>query len=282
MMMRFLTPLLCLGLIASLVLPGTTNAQVKLRDVVDIEGVRTNDLVGYGIVVGLNGTGDSVRNAPFTEDSLTNMLERLGMNVQGEEIRPNNVAAVFVTASLPAFARTGSTLDVSVSSIGDASSLEGGTLILTPLRAGNNEVYAVAQGTVLVSGLNVEADGARNTVGTPTTGAVPNGAIVEQEVAFNFNDQNTITLALRTPDFTTAARVEQIINAALGAPIAYMRDPGSIELNIASTNGSPARTLAAIENLEIKVETPARIVICLLYTSPSPRDRTRSRMPSSA
>lgn len=260
-MIRFFTPLLCLCLMASPIVSVEANAQAKLRDVLDIEGVRTNDLVGYGIVVGLNGTGDSVRNAPFTEDSLTNMLERLGMNVQGEEIRPNNVAAVLVTASLPAFARSGSTIDVSVASIGDASSLEGGTLILTPLRAANNEVYAVAQGSVMVSGLNVEAEGARNTVGTPTSGAVPNGAIVEQEVAFDFNAQDTITLALHTPDFTTAARVEQTINAALGSPVAYMRDPGSIELNISGTNGSPARILAAIENLQVRVETPARIVI---------------------
>ncbi len=240
---------------------GVSDAQTKLRDVLDIEGVRSNDLVGYGIVVGLNGTGDSVRNSPFTEDSLSHMLERLGVNVQGEEIKPNNVASVMVTASLPPFARTGSNIDVSVASIGDAGSLEGGTLILTPLRGADNQVYAVAQGSVMVSGLNVEADGARDTVGTPTTGSVPSGAIVEQEIAFDFNSQDTITLALHTPDFTTAARVETTINSALGQPLAYMRDPGSIELNLSGAGGSPARVLAAIENLPIKVETPARIVI---------------------
>ena len=239
----------------------SSDAQTKLRDVLDIEGVRSNDLVGYGIVVGLNGTGDSVRNAPFTEDSLSHMLERLGVNVQGEDIKPNNVASVMVTASLPPFARTGSNIDVSVASIGDAGSIEGGTLILTPLRGADNQVYAVAQGSVMVSGLNVEADGARDTVGTPTTGSIPSGAIVEQEIAFDFNSQDTITLALHTPDFTTAARVENTINTALGQPLAYMRDPGSIELNLASAGGSPARVLAAIENLPIKVEIPARIVI---------------------
>lgn len=259
--MRFLTPLLSIGFLASAIFVPYADAQTKLRDVLDIEGVRTNDLVGYGIVVGLNGTGDSVRNSPFTEDSLTNLLERLGMNVQGEEIRPNNVAAVLVTASLPAFARNGSNIDISVASVGDAGSLEGGTLIMTPLRGADNEVYAVAQGSVMVSGLNVEADGARDTVGTPTTGAIPNGAIVEREIAFDFNSQDTITLALHTPDFTTAARVEETINTALGRPLAYMRDPGSIELNMAGSGGSPARILAAIENLPIKVETPARIVI---------------------
>ncbi|MCR9270643.1 MAG: flagellar basal body P-ring protein FlgI [Hyphomonadaceae bacterium] len=259
--MRLLTKILCIGIALTLTALPVVEAQTKLRDVLDIEGVRTNDLVGYGIVVGLNGTGDSVRNAPFTEDSLSHMLERLGVNVQGEEIRPNNVAAVLVTASLPAFARNGSAIDVSVASIGDAQSLEGGTLILTPLRGADNEVYAVAQGSVMVSGINVEAPGARDTVGTPTTGAIPDGALVEREIQFDFNSQDSVTLALRTPDFTTAARVEDTINTALGGPVAFMRDPGSIELNMASMSGSPARVLAAIENLPIKVETPARIVI---------------------
>ena len=260
-MIRILISALCFALTVPALVGLTADAQTKLRDVLDIEGVRTNDLVGYGIVVGLNGTGDSVRNAPFTEDSLSHMLERLGVNVQGEEIRPNNVAAVLVTASLPAFSRNGSSIDVSVASIGDAGSLEGGTLVLTPLRGADNQVYAVAQGSVMVSGVNVEAQGARDTVGTPTTGAIPSGAIVEREIAFDFNAQESITLALHTPDFTTAARVEDTINAALGQPVAYVRDPGSIELNLAGTGGSPARVLAAIENLPVKVETPARIVI---------------------
>ena len=259
--MRFFSALLLFGLVLSAPVWPASEAQTKLRDILDIEGVRTNDLVGYGIVVGLNGSGDSVRNSPFTEDSLSHMLERLGVNVQGEEIKPDNVAAVLVTASLPAFSRSGSNIDVSVASIGDADSLAGGTLILTPLRGADNQVYAVAQGSVMVSGVNVEAAGARNTVGTPTTGAIPDGAIVEREIAFDFNAQDTITLALRTPDFSTAARVEDAINLAVGRPVAYMRDPGSIELDIASAGGSAARVLAAIENLPIEVDTPARIVI---------------------
>lgn len=259
--MRFISTFISLGIILALAVAPVAQSQTKLRDILDIEGVRSNDLVGYGIVVGLNGSGDSVRNAPYTEDSLSHMLERLGVNVQGEDIRPNNVAAVLVTAKLPAFARSGSSIDVSVASIGDASSISGGTLVLTPLRGADNEVYAVAQGSVMVSGVNVEAPGARDTVGTPTTGAIPDGASVEREIEFDFNAQDSVTLALRTPDFTTAARVEDTINTALGRPLALMRDPGSIELNMTNAGGSPARILAAIENLPVKVETPARIVI---------------------
>ncbi|MBU4568361.1 MAG: flagellar basal body P-ring protein FlgI, partial [Alphaproteobacteria bacterium] len=199
-----------LGLTSLLWAPAA-HAQARIRDIVNVEGVRQNDLVGYGIVVGLNGTGDSVRNSPFTEDSLTHMLERLGVNVQGEEIKPKNVAAVLVTASLPAFARNGSSIDVSVSSIGDASSLEGGTLILTPLKGADNEVYAVAQGSIIVSGIDVKAQAARETRGTPTGGSVPNGARIEREVNFEFNQRDSIVLALRNPDFTTAARIEDTI-----------------------------------------------------------------------
>lgn len=257
-----LLPALCIhALVVAAWLPAPCVAETRIRDVVDIEGVRQNDLVGYGIVVGLNGSGDSVRNAPFTEDTLTNMLERLGVNVQGEAIKPNNVAAVLVTATLPSFARNGSTIDIAVSSIGDADSLEGGTLILTPLKGADNEVYAVAQGSVIVSGLDVKAQGARETRGTPTTGAIPDGARVEQEIAYDFNQRDSIVLALHSPDFTTAARIEDTINAAIGAPIATMRDPGTIDLDLHAVALSPARTLANIENLPVTVSSPARIVI---------------------
>ncbi|MEO9968473.1 MAG: flagellar basal body P-ring protein FlgI [Hyphomonadaceae bacterium] len=244
-----------------LIAPPPAASQSRIRDIVDIEGVRQNDLVGYGIVVGLNGTGDSVRNSPFTEDTLSQMLERLGVNVQGEDIRPDNVAAVYVTATLPAFARAGSTIDIAVSSIGDATNLEGGTLILTPLKAADNAVYAVAQGAVLVSGIDVQAQGARETRGTPTNGAIPDGAIVEREIGYDFNQHETISLALRNPDFTTAARIEDTINASLGQAIAVMRDPGTIDLDLRGLSASPARALAEIENLSVSVATPARIVI---------------------
>ncbi|MGB3627653.1 MAG: flagellar basal body P-ring protein FlgI, partial [Henriciella sp.] len=159
-MKHFVWLLALAGLTLSALPAPPADAQARIRDIVDVEGVRQNDLIGYGIVVGLNGTGDTVRNSPFTEDSLTYMLERLGVNVQGEDIKPDNVAAVLVTATLPSFARNGSSVDVSVSSIGDAESLEGGTLILTPLKGADNEVYAVAQGSIVVSGLDVQAQGA--------------------------------------------------------------------------------------------------------------------------
>ena len=246
---------------ASALLACTATAQTRIRDIVDIEGVRENDLVGYGIVVGLNGTGDTMKNSPFTEDSISYMLERLGVNVQGEEIKPKNVAAVLVTATLPSFARSGSGIDVTVASIGDAKSLEGGTLILTPLKGADNEIYAVAQGAIIVSGIDVQAQGARETRGTPTTGAVPNGARVERELNYDFNQLSQLTLALRSPDFTTAARIEDAINGQMGQPIAAMRDPGTVELNLASLQQSPARVLASIENLTVPVDTPARIVI---------------------
>lgn len=250
---------LVLAAMSSLV--GPAAGETRIRDVVDVEGVRQNDLVGYGIVVGLNGSGDSVRNSPYTEDSLSHILERLGINVQGEEIKPRNVAAVLVTATLPAFARNGSTIDVSVASIGDAESLEGGTLILTPLKGADNQVYAVAQGSIIVSGLDVQGEAARATRGTPTTGAVPSGGRVEREIDFAFNDRDNVVLALRDPDFTTAARIEDTINGAVGRPVAEMRDSGTIDVFLSEMAGSPSRILAQIENLPVSVATKARIVI---------------------
>lgn len=259
-MKRLLLLLACAALLPFST-PAPSEAQTRIRDVVDVEGVRKNDLIGYGIVVGLNGTGDTVRNSPYTEDSLTYMLERLGVNVQGEDIKPDNVAAVLVTATLPSFARNGSSVDVSVSSIGDAESLEGGTLILTPLKGADGEVYAVAQGTIIVSGIDVQAAGARERRGTPTAGAIPNGARVEREIGYEFNQRDSLVLALRDPDFTTAARIEDTINAAMGSPVAYMRDPGTVNLDLRTLNGSPSRILANIENLPVEVAIPARIVI---------------------
>ena len=200
----------------ALIMFGSAQAAPRLKDLVDFEGVRGNDLVGYGLVVGLNGTGDGIRNSPFTEEALSTLLERLGVNVQGEQFRPKNVAAVVVTATLPPFARTGSQIDVTVSAIGDADNLIGGTLIMTPLNAADGQIYAVAQGPILAGGINAEGDGAATQIGVPTSGTVPNGARVELEVPFQLNSLNRIHIALREPDFTTASRVATSINSALG------------------------------------------------------------------
>ncbi|MEL6322922.1 MAG: flagellar basal body P-ring protein FlgI, partial [Pseudomonadota bacterium] len=179
----------------------------------------------------------------------------------GEQISPENVAAVLVTASLPPFARQGSAIDVSVASIGDSESLEGGTLILTPLKGADNEVYAVAQGSIRVSGLDVQALGARASIGSPTTGSVPKGARVERELMVDFNGRDALKLALRNPDFTTAARIEDTINASFGSMVANMRDAGTIDLDLKGVQGSTSRFIAEIENLPVDVTVPARIVI---------------------
>jgi len=174
-------------------------AEVRLKDLIEVEGVRGNDLVGYGLVVGLNGTGDGVRNSPYTEEALASLLERLGVNVQGEDFRPKNVAAVLVTATLPPFARAGMQIDVTVSAIGDAKSLMGGTLIMTPLNAADGQIYAVAQGPILVSGFSASGDGGTTTEGVPTAGTVPNGARIERELPFDFGRMKTVKLSLRSP-----------------------------------------------------------------------------------
>lgn len=237
------------------------NAAVKIKDIVDVEGVRANDLVGYGLVIGLNGTGDTIRNSPYTEEALSNLLERLGVNIQGSDFRPNNVAAVLVTGSLPPFARTGSRIDINVSSIGDAKSLAGGTLVMTPLNAADGQVYAVAQGNMLVSGFQAEGEGASVTEGVPTSGTIPNGARVEREINFNFQNMSRIRLALRAPDFTTAHRIESKINNSVGSKIASLMDSGTVELDLRRTTLSPARLMGEIENIELKPAQKARVVI---------------------
>ncbi len=242
-------------------LPGSATP-VRLKDLVQFDGVRSNELLGYGLVVGLNGTGDGLRNSPFTEEIMTSILERLGVNVTGEQFRPRNVAAVLVTASLPPFARAGSPIDVTVSAIGDASSLLGGTLIMTPLNAADGEIYAVAQGTIIAGGVSVEGAAARITQGVPTAGVIPAGATVEREVAFDFSTLTTVRLALRTPDFTTAGRIEAAVNGAFGRQVAIMLDAGTVQIDIAATRAaSPAHALGQIENITVEPELPARVVV---------------------
>ncbi len=244
-----------------LMLPGTAQANVKIKDIVDIEGVRGNDLVGYGLVIGLDGSGDTIRNSPYTEEALSNLLERLGVNIQGSDFRPNNVAAVLVTASLRPFARVGSRIDVNVSSIGDAKSLAGGTLVMTPLNAADGEVYALAQGSVLVSGFQAEGDGASITEGVPTSGAIPNGARIEREINFDFQNMQNIRLALRAPDFTTAERIEGKINAGLGGPHARLLDAGTVELDLSRLAQSPAHIISKVENYTLTPAQKARVVV---------------------
>ena len=237
-------------------------SSVRIKDVVEFDGVRGNDLIGYGLVVGLNGTGDGLRNSPFTEEIISNVLERLGVNVTGEQFRPKNVAAVLVTASLPPFARAGARIDVTVSAIGDANSLLGGTLIMTPLNAADGQIYAVAQGTIIAGGASVEGDGAAVVQGVPTSGGIPAGARVEREVAFDLSSLETVRLALREPDFTTAERIERAINSAVGRRAARMTDAGTVEVDIQQTGArSTAHALSRIENIMIAPQRKARVVV---------------------
>jgi len=235
---------------------------IRIKDLVEFDGVRGNDLVGYGLVVGLNGTGDGIRNAPFTEEIMSNLLERLGVNITGEQFRPKNVAAVFATATLPPFSRAGSQIDVTVSAIGDAKSLLGGTLIMTPLNAADGQIYAVAQGTVISGGASAEGEGARVVQGVPTAGVIPSGARVEREVDFAFGSLSTLRLALRTPDFTTAGRIESAINQAFGAPVSVMLDAGTVQLDIAATRmSSAAHAIGRVENILVEPQLRARVVV---------------------
>ena len=237
-------------------------ADIRIKDLVEFDGVRGNDLVGYGLVVGLPGTGDGIRNAPFTEDALSNLLERLGVNVTGEQFRPKNIAAVIVTAELPAFARSGGRIDVSVSAIGDASSLRGGTLIMTPLNAADGQIYAVAQGAVIAGGVVAEGDAARVTRGVPTGGVIPDGARVEQEVNFALSEIRELRLALRDPDFTTASRIARAINAKLRVQVARMQDSGTVVIDAGYLVGpGAAETIATIENLRVEKDQKARVVV---------------------
>ena len=256
---RAFRALLALALVCASIAPAA--AAPRIKDLVEIEGVRGNDLVGYGLVIGLNGTGDGIRNAPFTEEALANLLERLGVNVSGEAFRPKNVAAVIITATLPPFARTGGRIDITVSAIGDAKSLLGGTLVMTPLNAADGEIYAVAQGPIIAGGVSAGGEAASEQIGVPTSGAIPGGARVEREIDFVFGDMPRIRLALREPDFTTAARIEAAINAALGKPVALMGDAGTVALDLGVAGETPARLISLIENIAVAPASKARVVV---------------------
>jgi flagellar P-ring protein precursor FlgI len=238
-------------------------AASRIKDLVDIEGVRENQLVGYGLVVGLNGSGDTLNASPVTRQSLTAMLERLGINTRGAQLRTKNVAAVMVTANLPPFSTQGTRIDVTVSALGDATSLQGGTLLVTPLLGADGEVYSVAQGSVAVIGFNAEGDAAKIVRGVPTTGRISNGGLVERELDFALGQRQTLRLALRNADLTTARRIATAINEYLGTPSAEVVDPATVGLAMPARKdgGGIVRLLTDIEQIRVEPDQPAKVVI---------------------
>ncbi len=259
MMLRGLV--LALALIAA-AFPAAAASRIK--DVAELQASRDNQLVGYGLVIGLNGSGDSLRNAPFTEQSIRAMLQNLGIATEGGRARAKNVAAVIVTANLPPFVQSGARIDATVSSLGDATSLAGGTLVMTPLRAADGDIYAVAQGPVVVSGFSAEGQAETLTQGVPTAGRVPNGAIIERHVAASFDEMLMLTLQLRNPDFSTAVRITDTINAytdrRFGARLAAEQDSRTVVIR-KPKGVSAARFYAELENLMVEADAPARVVV---------------------
>lgn len=256
-----LTLLLAAALIAA-GLPSAAQASSRIKDIVDVEGIRDNMLVGYGLVVGLNGTGDTLRNAPFTQQSLIGMLERLGVNTRGTTLKTANVAAVMVSANLPAFAAQGTHIDVTVSALGDATDLQGGVLLVTPLMGADGQVYAVAQGSLATGGFSAKGEGASVTRGVPTNGRIANGAIVERELDFQLSDLRSLRLSLRNPDLTTAQRVATAINAFIGTRTATADNPTTVQLTVPPAyRGGVVALLTDIEQLRVQPDLAARVVI---------------------
>ena len=235
----------------------------RIKDLATVAGVRGNQLVGYGLVVGLNGTGDQTTQAPFTTQSLISMLQRLGVTIPpGTNLQLKNVAAVAIHTSLPPFAKVGQTIDITVSSIANAKSLRGGTLLVSPLKALDGQVYAIAQGNLAVGGLDVSgADGSSITVNVPSVGRIPNGATVEREVTTVIGDADMLTLNLRQPDFTTSTRLAETINGLLGAGTAQARDPISVQVRAPASQADRISLISTLENLELTPGTAAARVI---------------------
>jgi flagellar P-ring protein precursor FlgI len=234
---------------------------VRLKDISSISGMRDNELVGYGLVVGLSGTGDGT-NSNFTITSMRNMLDKMGVEVNADNLRPKNVAAVMVTAKMPVTARPGSPLDVTVSSIGDSKSLLGGMLLITPLKGLDGKVYAVAQGSLTLGGYTVSGNAATAQQNIATVGRIPSGAIVEREVPFRFNEQTSLTLNLSVQDFGTAMQVVNRINASLGGPFASARDASTVHLEVPQKyQGNMVPLMASLENLDISPDSKARVVV---------------------
>ncbi|QFT31265.1 Flagellar P-ring protein precursor [Labrenzia sp. THAF82] len=238
------------------------SAASRIKDIADFEGIRENQLIGYGLVVGLNGTGDSLNNAPFTQQSLQAMLERLGVNTRNVDLNTDTVAAVMVTANLPPFATQGTRIDVNVSALGDSESLQGGTLLVTPLVGADGEVYAIAQGSVAIGGFSAQADAASVVRGVPTSGRIANGGLVERELEFRLASLTTLRLALRNPDLTTARRIALSINELIGMPTAEPLDPSTVRLDLPRQyDGNIVDLLTDIEQLIVEPDLAARIVI---------------------
>lgn len=254
--------ILMIGQVLSIMAAASANATTRIKDIVAVEGVRDNMLVGYGLVVGLDGTGDRLKNSAFTGQSLAAFLERLGVNTRDTELKTRNVAAVTVTATLPPFSRQGSRIDVNVSAMGDAQSLQGGTLLATPLYAADGQVYAVAQGALAVGGFAAGGIAGGITKGVPTSGNVANGAIVEREIAFELNNMRTLDLSLRNPDVTTATRIAATINERIGGGSAKLRDPATVRVSVPEQyRDNVTMFLAQIEQLPIETDQRARVVV---------------------
>ena len=242
--------------------PTMATSQTRIKDIVDFEGVRENMLIGYGLVVGLNGTGDTLGSSIFTRESLVGMLERLGVNARDDSLKTDNVAAVMVTATLPPFAKQGTRIDLSISAIGDSKSLLGGTLLVTPLVGADGEVYAVAQGPVAVGGAAAAGDGATVSRGVPTNGRIASGAIIEREIAFDLQGLEVIRISLRNPDFTTAKRIAGAINAFAGGPIAQSKDSATVSILVPDDyRGNNVGLITDIEQLQVTPDMSAKVVI---------------------
>jgi flagellar P-ring protein precursor FlgI len=233
----------------------------RIKDISDIKGVRRNQLVGYGLIVGLNGTGDG-KDAEFTLQSLASMLEKMGVTVKTDDIKVDNVAAVMVTSELPPFAKSGSRIDVLVSSIGDAENLQGGTLLFTPLKGADGQVYAVAQGPVSTGGFSAGGEGSGVQKNFPTVGRIAGGAVIEREIKTGFAEKKRLTLLLHTPDFTTALRMTEAINTLGYAQMAHTEDSSTINVDIPeSYTGNIVKLIAMIEGLKVTPDAVAKVII---------------------
>jgi flagellar P-ring protein precursor FlgI len=247
--------------LAAVILTPFTAEAVRIKDIATFSGVRDNQLVGYGLVVGLNGTGDK-KDSTFTMRSMVNMLENMGVSVKQQQLKPKNVASVMVTVKMPVSAKPGSKLDVTVSSLGDASSLLGGVLLMTPLKGIDGNTYALAQGALAIGGFSVGGAAATAQKNVTTVGLIPGGAIVERGIPFKFNSQDSLTLAMHAADFSTTNQVAERINAALGGNFARATDVSTVELSVPTDfKGNLVPLMASLENIEVMPDSAARVVV---------------------